>query len=76
MRDMTCQINPKYKECIKFTKKEDRYGNSIQYLVRKVTKGLYGTLLGAILYYNKLKGVLEGLGFKVNGYDKRTLTRW
>ena len=69
MIDMICQINPEYKEYIKFTKKRDRYGNFIQYLVGKVTKGTYGTLLGAILFYNKLKKVLEELGFEVNDYD-------
>ena len=46
------------------------YGNQIQYLLGKVTKGIYDTLLGAIIFYNKLKEVLEGLGFKVNDYDK------
>ena len=38
--DMICQINPEYEEYIKFTKKWDRYSNRIQYLVRKVTKGI------------------------------------
>ena len=73
---MICQINQEYKEYIKFTKKKDRPGNSIQYLIGKVTKGIYyGMLLGVILFYNKLKGFLEGLGFEVNDYDKCTFNK-
>ena len=40
-----------------------------------MNKGVYGTLLGAILFYNKLKGVLEGLGFVVNDYDECTFNK-
>ena len=47
----------------------------MQYLVRKVTKGIYGTILGPILFYSKLKGVLEGLAFEVNDYDKYTFNK-
>ena len=35
-------------------------------LVGKVTKVIYGTLLGAVLIYNKLKGVLTKMGFEMN----------
>ena len=31
--------------------------------------------MGAILFYNKLKGVLEELGFKVNDYDECTFNK-
>ena len=40
-----------------------------------MTKGIYGRHLGVILFYNKLKGVLEGLGFRVNGYDECTFNK-
>lgn len=69
---MIYQINPEYKKNIKYTRKRDKHGDRKQYLVRKVTKGVYGTMLGAILFYNELKGVLEGLGFEVNDYDECT----
>ena len=75
MIDMICQINPGYKDKIKYTNKRDRDGNRKRYLVGKVNKGVYGTLLGAILFYNKLKGVLEGLGFVVNDYDECTFNK-
>ena len=75
MIEMISQINPEYKYKIKYTNKRDRDGNRKQYLVGKVNKGVYGTLLGAILFYNKLKGVLEGLGFKVNDYDECTFNK-
>lgn len=34
------------------------------------TKRVYKTHLGAILFYNKLKRVLVGLGFEMNNYNK------
>ena len=75
MIDMICQIKPECKEYIKSTTKRDMYGNRIQYLLEKVTKVIYGTLLGAILFYNKLKGVIEELGFEVNDYDECTFNK-
>jgi len=39
-------------------------------LVGKITKAINGTLLGALLFYNKLKGVLVDLGFEINEYVK------
>ena len=38
-------------------------------LVGKVTKAIHGTLLGAVLFYNKLKGALTKMGFEMNDYD-------
>ena len=35
----------------------------------KLTKALYGLLRSALLFYKKLRGDLEGLGFKINPYD-------
>ena len=32
-------------------------------LVGRITKVIYGTLLGTVLFYNKLKGVLTEMGF-------------
>jgi len=39
-------------------------------LVGKITKAIDGTLLGALLFDNKLKGVPVDLGFEINEYVK------
>ena len=44
-------------------------------LVGKIMKTIYETLLGAILFYNKLKGVLVDMGFKMNKYDGCTFNK-
>ena len=44
-------------------------------LAGKVTKAIYGTLLGAIQFYKILQGVLTDLGFKTNGYDECTFNK-
>ena len=42
---------------------------------KKVTKAIHGTLFGAVLFYNKLKGVLIKRGFKMNDYDECTFNK-
>ena len=44
-------------------------------LVGKVTKAVHGTILGAVLFYNKLKGVLTNMGFEMNDYDECTFNK-
>ena len=44
-------------------------------LVGKVTKAIYGTLLGAVFFYNKLKEVLTKMGFKMNDYNECTFNK-
>ena len=44
-------------------------------LVGKITEEIYETLLGAVLFYNKLKGVLIGLDFKMNENDECTFNK-
>ena len=44
-------------------------------LVGKITKAIYGTLLGTVLFYNKLKGVLAKMGFEMNDYDECTFNK-
>ena len=44
-------------------------------LVGKVTKAIYGILLGAVLFYNKLKGVITKVGFEMNDYDECTFNK-
>jgi hypothetical protein len=48
MVSMICDIDPKYKHNIVYGK------NVRKYLYAKLTKAVYGTLLGAILFYEKL----------------------
>ena len=62
MVDMICQIKPEYRKLIRRTKRRD--GGMRKVLAGKVTKAICGTLLGAVLLYNKLKGVLTKMGFK------------
>jgi hypothetical protein len=48
MVPMICDIDPKYKKNIVYGK------NGRKYLYARLTKAVYGTLLGAILFYQKL----------------------
>ena len=41
----------------------------------KVKKAIYGTLLGAVLFYNKLKGILVDMGFEMNEYEECTFNK-
>ena len=70
MVDMICEIDPCYKKYVltnKETGKEKLYG--------KLTKAVYGTLLGAILFYQKLSGQLYEWGYKQNPYDPCTFNK-
>ena len=44
-------------------------------LVGKITKAIYGTLLGAIQFYKKLQSVLNNMGFQTNSYDECTFNK-
>ena len=66
--EMLCQIRPEYLKLIRYTKMKG--GGMKKILVGKITKAIYGTLLGAVLFYNKLKGVLVDLNFKMNEYNE------
>ena len=61
MVDMICDIDPAYKKFVlinKETGKKKLYG--------KLTKAVYGTLLGAIFFYQKLSGQLYKWGYEQN----------
>ena len=73
MVDMLCQLKPEYKKIIQHT--NIKGGGMNKVLVGKVTKAIYGTLLEAVLFYNKLKGVLTNLGFKMNDYNEFTFNK-
>ena len=44
-------------------------------LVGKVTNAIYGTLLGAVLFFNKLKGVLTEMDFGMDNYNECTFNK-
>jgi hypothetical protein len=57
-------IDPKYKNNIVYGK------NGRKYVYTKLTKAVYyGTLLGAILFYEKLSKQLVDWGYEPNCYD-------
>jgi hypothetical protein len=41
-------------------------------MIGKLSKAIYVTLLGARLFYDKLRGLLEEWGFIINDYDECT----
>ena len=44
-------------------------------LFGKLTKAIYGTLRGALLFYEKLTGHLKDWGFEQNPYDECTFNK-
>jgi hypothetical protein len=69
MVDMICQIEPKYVKCIKYGR------NKRKWMIGKLSKAIYGTLLGARLFYDKLRGLLEDWDFIINDYDECTFNK-
>ena len=64
MVDMICEIDPCYKKYVLTNKKTGK-----KKLYGKLTKAVYGTLLGGILFYQKLSGQLYEWVYKQNPYD-------
>ena len=60
--DILCEMDPYYKDFVVIE------GNQ-KVLYVHVTKALYGLLVSAMLFYNKLIKDLTGYGFEVNPYD-------
>jgi hypothetical protein len=69
MVSMICDINPKYKKNIVYGK------NGRKYVYAKLTKAVYGTLLGAILFYQKLSKQLVDWGYEGNCYNRCTFNK-
>ncbi len=42
----------------------------------RLHKAIYGLLKSALLFYRKLRGQLEGQGFKINPYDPCVANKW
>ena len=70
MVKMICKINPNY---FKYVLTNKRTGK--QKLYGKLTKAVYGTLLGAILFYQKLSGQLYKWGYTQNPYNPCTFNK-
>ena len=58
MVDMICAINPVYHDKIIWSKDRKK-----KFLYGQLIKAVYGTLLGAIIFYNKLSKHLTDHGF-------------
>jgi hypothetical protein len=69
MVSMVCDNDLKYKKNIVDGK------NGRKYLYAKLTKAVYGTLLGAILFYEKLSKQLVDWGYEPNCYDRCTFNK-
>ena len=73
MVEILCQIKLEYRKLIRYTKSKS--GRTRKVLVGRITKAIYGTLLGAIMFYKKLRGVLIEMGFQTNEYDECTFNK-
>ena len=60
--DWLVEVEPDYAIFVVF-----KNGTKTLYLV--VLKAIYGMLIASMLWYKKLKGDLEGMGFHFNSYD-------
>jgi hypothetical protein len=69
MVSMICDIGSRYKKNIVYGK------NGKKYIYAKLTKAVYGTLLGAILFYEKLSKQLVDWGYEPNCYDRCTFNK-
>ena len=61
--DIMCEVDPSYNEYVKYVK-----GKKVLYL--RVLRALYGCIESALLWYELYANTLEGLGFKINPYDR------
>jgi len=69
MAELLCKLDPeKYKPCM------IRKGNKVV-LFTKAKKAIYGTLKAALLFWQKLTGVLVSWGFEFNPYDQCTMNK-
>jgi hypothetical protein len=69
MVSMICDIDSDYSKNIVYGK------NGRKFIYAKLTKAVYGTLLGAILFYEKLTKQLIEWGYEPNCYDRCTFNK-
>jgi hypothetical protein len=68
MVDMICQIDPKYKRNVIYRGKN-------KFIFARLNKAVYGTLLGAIMFYQKLSKQLTDRDYVQNDYDPCTFNK-
>jgi hypothetical protein len=68
MVDMICQIDQKYKNNVIYRGKK-------KFIFARLNRAVYGTLLGAILFYQKLSKQLTDWGNVQNNYDPCTFNK-
>jgi hypothetical protein len=61
--DIMCSVNPNYKQHVKVIN-----GKKVLYL--HVLRAIYGCIESALLWYELFSSTLQGMGFKINPYDK------
>ena len=70
MVDMICEIDPLYYDKIILSKDCKK-----KFLYSRLIKAVYGTLLGAIIFYNKVSKYLTNHGFVQNEYNMCTFNK-
>ena len=70
MVEMLCEIDPSLEEYIIWSSDGKR-----KFLYGELKKAVYGTLLAAIIFYNKLSDYLIKEGFTPNEYDECTFNK-
>ena len=65
---MLCKIDPSFRDKIVI-----KHGKEVLYA--QIKRALYGTLLGAILWHERLSGYLTQQGWKSNSYDECTYNK-
>ena len=73
MVEMLYQIKLEYWKFIRYTKMKN--GRIRKVLVGKITKAIYGRLLGVFLFYRKLRGVLIDMEFQTNKFNGCTFNK-
>jgi hypothetical protein len=61
--DILCEVNPEYKKHVRIVN-----GRKVLYV--RILRAIYGCIESAMLWYNLYSSTLEGMGFKLNPYDK------
>ena len=70
MVEMICKIDPLYDKIVIWSKECKK-----KFLYSRLIKAVYGTLLRAIIFYNKLSKNLIDHGFVQNQYDMCTFNK-
>ncbi len=66
--DIMCDVNPEYKKDVVY--ETGRKNKPVKYLCVRVLRALYGCIESALLWYDLYLTTLQGLGFKINPYNR------